>query len=213
MIHKILTPMPVLSIHSRQDRNPVLNGNYKDVCLEHVTLYHTDDNPTSTIKRGIFYQCDPTSSNQSASRPVSSSPKRTENGCWSRAHCSVSQTFLGAWHNPEPRSCSCQQPAHEHGPRTEILPQFSHSFVLRMPQTSSSKLPQLPEVVSMTKGAIVSHFYAVFFPTDFVNLQSHLKSTKHLQIPYHFCPFAVCPTFFKFPSLIHCTICFSFFLL
>lgn len=152
MIYRILTPMPVLSVHSRHGWNPVLNGNYRNICLEGVTLHHTDDNPTSTIKRGILYQCDPTSSNQSASRPVSSSPRRTENDCWGRVGCAGSQIFVCAWHSPEPRSCPCQQPACEHGPRTGIPPQFRHSFVLKVPQTSSGKFPQLPEVVSMTKG-------------------------------------------------------------
>lgn len=38
MIYRILTPLPVLSIHARQGWNPVLNGNCKNVCLEGVTL-------------------------------------------------------------------------------------------------------------------------------------------------------------------------------
>lgn len=66
--------MPVLSAHSRQDCNLVLHGDYRNVCPEGVTLYHTNDNPTSAVKRGLLYQCDLTSSNQSISFPVFSSP-------------------------------------------------------------------------------------------------------------------------------------------
>lgn len=112
----------------QQGWNPVLNDNCKNVCLEGVALYHTDGNPTPSIKGGILYQCDPTSSNQSASHPLSSSQKRAQNDCWSRVGCPGTQTSLCAWHNPKLRSCPCQRPAREHGPWTGILPQFSHSF-------------------------------------------------------------------------------------
>lgn len=79
MIYGILTLMPALSTHSRQDCNPVLHGDYKNVCPEGVTLYHTDDNPTSVVKRGLVYQCNLTSSNQSISFPVfSSAPQKRQ---------------------------------------------------------------------------------------------------------------------------------------
>ena len=148
MLYRILTPLPVFSVHSRQGLNPVLNNNYKNVCLEGVMLYHTDDDLTSTIKRGILYQCDPTSSNQSSSHPVSSTPKRAEDDCWDRVGCPGNQTFLCTWHNPEPRSRPCQQPTCEHGDP----PQFSHSFVFKVPQTSSSKLPQKLKLCQCLKG-------------------------------------------------------------
>lgn len=74
MIYRILTLMPVFSTPSRQDCNPVLRGDYKNVCPEGVTLYHTNDNPTSAVKRGLLDQCDLTCLNQSISFPVFAPP-------------------------------------------------------------------------------------------------------------------------------------------
>lgn len=97
-IYGILTLMPVLSAHSRQDCNLVLHGDYRNVCPEGVTLYHTNDNPTSAVKRGLLYQCDLTSSNQSISFPVFSSPpkKKDRKLVLGRVGCPVNHNFLCA---------------------------------------------------------------------------------------------------------------------
>lgn len=169
VIYGILTLMPVLSTHSRQDCNPVLHGDYKNVCLEGVTLYHTDDNPKSAVKRGLLYQCDLTSSNQSISFPVFLSPPPLQKD---------RKLVLGkSGLSNEPHLSLCMEqhrakelPLSATSPWTIHHKLASHSFVFRVSQISS-KLPQLPGGVSMTKGPSSA---SCLFSFCLGQLQSHL---------------------------------------